>query len=80
MRWTENDKYVLLYDKYDIWQVDPLGIQKSICLTAGRSNKISYRFIATDPDQKFIKTGDQLLLRVFDEKDKSAGLATMVWY
>ena len=79
MRWTENDKYVLLYDKYDIWQVDPLGIQKSICLTAGRSSKISYRFIATDPDQKFIKTGDQLLLRVFDEKDKSAGLATMVY-
>lgn len=79
MRWTENDKYVLLYDKYDIWQVDPLGIQKSICLTAGRSNKISYRFIATDPDQKFIKTGDQLLLRVFDEKDKSAGLATMLY-
>lgn len=79
MRWTENDKYVLLYDKYDIWQVDPLGIQKSICLTPGRSNKISYRFVATDPDQKFIKNGDQLLLRVFDEKDKSAGLATMVY-
>jgi dipeptidyl aminopeptidase/acylaminoacyl peptidase len=79
MRWTENDQYVLLYDKYDIWQVDPLGIQKSICLTAGRSNKISYRFIATDPDQKFVKTDDQLLLRVFDEKDKTAGLATMVY-
>jgi dipeptidyl aminopeptidase/acylaminoacyl peptidase len=79
MRWTENDKFVLLYDKYDIWQVDPLGIQKSICLTAGRANKISYRFIATDPDQKFVKTGDQLLLRIFDEKDKSAGLATMVY-
>ena len=79
MRWTENDKYVLLYDKYDIWQVDPLGIQKSICLTSGRANKISYRFIATDPEQKFVKTGDQLLLRVFDEKDKSAGLATMVY-
>ena len=79
MRWTENDKHVLLYDKYDIWQVDPLGIQKSICLTAGRANKVSYRFIATDRDQKFVKTGDQLLLRVFDEKDKSAGLATMVY-
>ena len=79
MRWTENDKYVLLYDKYDIWQVDPLGIQKSICLTSGRANKISYRFIATDPEQKFVKTGDQLLLRIFDEKDKSAGLATMVY-
>ena len=79
MRWTENDQYVLLYDRFDIWQVDPLGKQKSICLTAGRANKISYRFIATDPDQKFVKTGDQLLLRVFDEKDKTAGLATLVY-
>jgi len=79
MRWTENDQYVLLYDRYDIWQVDPLGKQKSICLTAGRANKISYRFIATDPDEKFVKLGQQLLLRVFDEKDKTAGLATLVY-
>jgi dipeptidyl aminopeptidase/acylaminoacyl peptidase len=79
MRWTENDQYVLLYDRYDIWQVDPLGIQKSICLTAGRANKISYRYIATDRDEKFVKTGDQLLLRVFDEKDKTAGLATLIY-
>ena len=79
MRWTENDQYVLLYDRFDIWQVDPLGKQKSICLTGGRANKISYRFIATDLDQKFVKTGDQLLLRVFDEKDKTAGLATLVY-
>jgi dipeptidyl aminopeptidase/acylaminoacyl peptidase len=79
MRWTENDQFVLLYDRYDIWQVDPLGKQKSICLTAGRSNKISYRFIATDPDEKFVKNGQELLLRVFDEKDKTAGLATFVY-
>ena len=79
MRWTENDQYVLLYDRYDIWQVDPLGKQKSICLTAGRSNKVSYRFITTDPDEKFVKNGQELLLRVFDEKDKTAGLATFVY-
>ena len=79
MRWTENDQYVLLYDRYDIWQVDPLGVQKSICLTSGRANKIAYRFIATDRDEKFVKTGQQLLLRVFDEKDKTAGLATLVY-
>lgn len=79
MRWTENDQYVLLYDRYDIWQVDPLGKQKSICLTAGRANKISFRFIATDPDKKFVKNGEELLLRVFDEKDKTAGLATFVY-
>jgi len=79
MRWTENDQFVLLYDRYDIWQVDPLGKQKSICLTAGRASKVSYRFILTDPDQKFVKNGDQLLIRVFDEKDKTAGLATLIY-
>ena len=79
MRWTENDQFVLLYDRYDIWQVDPLGKQKSICLTAGRASKVSYRFIATDPDKKFVKNGEELLLRVFDEKDKTAGLATFVY-
>ena len=79
MRWTENDQYVLLYDRYDIWQVDPLGKQKSICLTAGRASKVSYRFIATDPDKKFVKNGEELLLRVFDEKDKTAGLATLIY-
>jgi dipeptidyl aminopeptidase/acylaminoacyl peptidase len=79
MRWTENDQFVLLYDRYDIWQVDPLGKQKSICLTAGRASKISYRFIATDPDEKFVKNGQELLLRVFDEKDKTAGLATLIY-
>ena len=79
MRWTENDQYVLLYDRYDIWQVDPLGKQKSICLTAGRASKVSYRFIATDPDEKFVKNGQELLLRVFDEKDKKAGLATFIY-
>ena len=79
MRWTENDQFVLLYDRYDIWQVDPLGKQKSICLTAGRASKVSYRFIATDPDKKFVKNGEELLLRVFDEKDKTAGLATLIY-
>ena len=79
MRWAENDQYVLLYDRYDIWQVDPLGKQKSICLTAGRASKVSYRFIATDPDEKFVKNGQELLLRVFDEKDKTAGLATFIY-
>ena len=79
MRWTENDQFVLLYDRYDIWQVDPLGKQKSICLTAGRASKVSYRFIATDPDKKFVKNGEELLLRVFDEKDKTAGLTTLIY-
>jgi dipeptidyl aminopeptidase/acylaminoacyl peptidase len=77
VRWMENDKAVLIYDRYDIWQVDPEGKEKSVRLTNGRPMKISYRYINTDPDERFIKAGQSLLLRVFDEKDKSAGLAVL---
>ncbi len=75
LKWLEDDKYILLYDHYDIWQVDPEGVQKSICLTNGRKDKTEYRYINTDRDEKFIKANQKLLLRLFDEKDKSSGLA-----
>jgi len=67
----------LLYDKYDIWKVDPSGKEKSVSLTKGRSQKIQYRFIATDRDEKYFSDNAVLLLRSFDEKDKSSGLATL---
>jgi len=33
--WLSNDKAVLLYDNYDIWQVDPAGVKKAINITNG---------------------------------------------
>ncbi len=76
-KWMENDKYVLIYDRYDIWKVDPAGVEKSVCLTTGRKDKIEIRYVNTNPDEKFIKADQKLLLRLFDEKDKTAGLALL---
>jgi len=77
VKWMENDKYVLLYDRYDVWQVDPEGIEKSVILTDGRKVKTAMRYVNTDPDEKFIKPGQKMLMRLFDEKDKSSGLAVL---
>lgn len=77
VKWTENDQYFLIYDRYDIWQVDPEGKQSSICMTQGRKDRIQYRYVNTDPDEKMLKLDQPLLLRLFDEKDKSAGLAIL---
>jgi dipeptidyl aminopeptidase/acylaminoacyl peptidase len=77
VRWTEHDKYVLIYDRYDIWQVDPAGVEKSVRLTNGRTDRIQYRYINTDPDEKFLKDGRKLLLRMYSERDKSEGLALL---
>lgn len=77
LRWMENDKYVFLYDRYDIWKVDPTGVEKSVNLTGGRKSRIEYRFINTDRDEKYLKADQKMLLRVFDDRDKSSGLALL---
>ncbi len=76
-RWFENEKYVLIYDRYDIWQVDPEGKEASVCLTSGRKEKTQYRYISVDREEKFITPGQKLLLRSFDEKTKGSGLAVL---
>ncbi len=73
-KWIEKDRYVLIYDRYDVWKVDPSGVEKSLCLTNGRKDKIQYRLVSTDNDEKFLKADQKILCRLFDEKDKSAGL------
>lgn len=76
-RWMEDDKYVLIYDRYDLWQVDPEGKEKSVVLTQGRKDKLVYRYINTDREERFIAKGAKILLRVFDDKDKSSGLSVL---
>lgn len=76
VRWIEGEKQLLIYDRYDIWQVDAEGRSPSVCLTNGRKDKITIRYINTDREERYILPGQQLLVRLFDEKDKSAGLAT----
>lgn len=78
VKWMENDSHVLIYDRYDIWQADPELKEKSVNITnTGRQQKISFRYVNTDDEEKFIKPQQTVLLRIFDEKDKSSGLATL---
>lgn len=75
--WTENDDAFLVNDRYDIWQINPLKTDKAKKLTAGRAAKTVYRNIKLDRDQKFIDPKAKLLLRYFNETDKSSGYAQL---
>ena len=77
--WLENDEAILVYDEYDIWQVDPQGKKPSVCITGGlgRKNKITYRNIILDKEEKFYKKGQQLLFNAYNNTDKTSGLN---WY
>ena len=75
--WTKNDKYVLVYDRYDIWKMDPTGKRKPLRLTNGRENKLSYRNVRLDSEQDYIDINKSLFLKYFDENTKGSGYVTL---
>src|SRR5690606_244420 len=55
--WTDADKEVLIYDKYDIWVFNTQGGERRILTNgAGRSNEITFRYrrYERNPKQPFI--------------------------
>ncbi len=77
--WTENDKYFLIYDRYDIWRIDPNGIEKPICLTNGfgRKNKIEFRYNQLDENVTYINSKETLLVSAFNKTNKQGGFYTV---
>jgi dipeptidyl aminopeptidase/acylaminoacyl peptidase len=71
--WLKDDKALLIYDRFDIWQVDPTGAQVARKLTNGRADRIRYRNIDLDREQRFIDPEVPLLLHVFNETTKASG-------
>jgi len=78
MGWTAEDRRVLLYDRYDIWEVDPANKAAARMITKGRGRQeqTSYRYLTLDPDAKFIDSDKPLLLKTFDYRDKSEGFCS----
>lgn len=79
--WTENDGRFLVYDRFDLWSVDPTGKTPSVCVTngEGRKRNVRMRMIRTDRDERFIKNGASMLFSLFNYDDMKNGLATMVY-
>ena len=72
--WTSDDKYVLLYDQYDIWQVAPDGSSsKNLTDGIGRKEKIEFRYARLDPQEKGIDPSRPMLLRVENEWTRDSG-------
>lgn len=71
--WTENDEFVYVYDRYDIWKIDPAGKKRAVNITNGfgRKNKIEFRYVRLDYEKNFISTDKDVLLRGFSEETKN---------
>lgn len=72
--WTEGDKRVFIYDRYDIWSIDPAtGDAFNFTNGIGRKNKLIIRYDQTDPEQKFIPANEPMWLLTQNEENKQWG-------
>ncbi|MEX8547251.1 MAG: prolyl oligopeptidase family serine peptidase [Mucilaginibacter sp.] len=81
--WTEGDKDLLVYDRYDIWKIDPANGQASNLTNGfGRKNKLIFRYptpnrrmnAAGNEEEKAIPTKKPLLFLVQNEENKQWGI------
>lgn len=84
--WTSGDKNVLIYDRYDIWSIDPeTGRAVNFTNGAGRKNHLIFRYPMPggrfaamfggggDDDDRFISTKKPLWLLTQNEDNKQWG-------
>lgn len=70
--WTKDDKQVLIYDRFDIWQVNADGSGGKL-LTNGRASQTAFRYVRLNPDERFIEPGQTMLLRAESEANRDSG-------
>jgi len=76
--WTENDQLLLVYDRYDMWALHPENKTPAQRITQkGRENKLAFRYVRLDPEERFIKNDATLFLEVADEEKKDEGYFTI---
>src|SRR5205823_2977827 len=74
--WTKDDAAVILYDKFDLWQVTPDG-SKAVRLTDGAANQVRHRYEKLDPDEEWIDTSKAIYLSLFGIWNKKSGFARL---
>ncbi|MEM0938313.1 MAG: prolyl oligopeptidase family serine peptidase [Bacteroidota bacterium] len=78
MSWTEGDERMLIYDRYDIWEIEPKNKTEPKRITLdGRENLLTYRYIKLDDEERFIKKGQQLMLLGFYESNKQEAVFSL---
>jgi dipeptidyl aminopeptidase/acylaminoacyl peptidase len=74
--WTKDDAAVLLYDKFDIWQVatDGSGARR---LTTGAAEQVRHRLVRVDPDEEAIDLAKPQYVSLYGEWTKKSGLGRL---
>src|SRR5262249_32633996 len=72
--WYAEDQAVLLYDRYDVWLAQPASGQlRNLTAGLGRKDKIQFRHVRLDPQERAIDPSRPLLLRAENEWTRDTG-------
>jgi len=75
--WTKDDRDVLLYDKYDIWQVASDG-STARRVTDGAPEQVRYRYADLDPDDEEIDVSKPVYVAAFGLWSKKSGYSRLM--
>jgi dipeptidyl aminopeptidase/acylaminoacyl peptidase len=73
--WTDGDRALLAYDRFDIWALDPAGVRAPVLVTdsVGQREHQTLRVVDLDREDRTFDPRQPLLLRAFDEDTKASG-------
>jgi fermentation-respiration switch protein FrsA (DUF1100 family)/Tol biopolymer transport system component len=74
--WTKDDASIILYDKFDLWQVSPDGSQ-STKLTDGAKDQVRHRYVKLNPRDEFLDIDKPMYLSMFGIWTKKSGYARL---
>jgi dipeptidyl aminopeptidase/acylaminoacyl peptidase len=77
--WIDDEKHVLIYDRYDIWSLDLNAIEIPVNITNnfGRLNDLKLRYSKLDPEEEFINRKNVMYLSSFNYSTKESGYYTL---
>jgi len=72
--WTKDDADVLIYDRYDIWQISPDGSRtKNLTDGVGRKELTALRYVRLDPKERWIDPDKPILLSAENQETRDSG-------
>lgn len=76
--WVSADRYFLIKDEFDIWQLDPNDLEKPKNITNefGRKNKTEFSYIRLDNEKRFFEPNETIYLSSFNKINKYSGVFT----
>ena len=78
--WSNDSKYLLIQDLWDIWQLSADGREPAVNLSRdGRANRIRYQYrFSLDPEEKGIDLSQPVYFSIYGEWTKKSGIARIM--